>query len=187
MATVLRKTDPLAADMAAAVNNAVDYTLAQLRLAHADLVTAGATTPTMLVTVHNDTSESTITSADADGGADDSGLQGCIDLVNELTAVYKFHMADTFSHKVAGVALTSYAKVATQAAAITQANDIRTKYETHRASTTYHYVADSTNTISSSAAVTLSDLVTLVNELKAKINLHMADGPACKHIRLVSA
>lgn len=187
MATVIRKTDPAMVEFATALNDLKSFAMAQLRLAQADVATIAAdvdvgVTPTFVsLGAHNDKSESTITSADA------STLGTSLTLVNEVVAVYRFHMADTLAHKTTGVALTSYATATTLAEAIVLANDVKSKYNTHRASTTYHYVADSTNVIAAANASDQGTLNTLLNELKADINLHMASGPAGSSIRLVDA
>lgn len=187
MATQLRNTDPSFAVLVAAHNQLKDKTVAQLRLAQADIATIGAdtdvgVTPTMVaIGFHNDRSEVIVTSADA------TDLATSLTLTNELLGVYAFHMADTLAHKVAGVALASYAQVTVLADAITRANDIKAKYNTHRASTTYHYTADSTNTITSADATIQSELNTLLNELKLDINAHMASGSDLKSLRLVAA
>lgn len=187
MATQIRKYSPEAADLATAANDLKSFMMTQLRLAQADVATIAAdsdvgVTPTFVsLGSHNDRSEVTITSADA------SDLATSLTLVNEILAVYTFHMADTLAHKTTGVALASTTPATSLATAITRANDIKSKYNTHRASTTYHYVADSTNATSSPDATDQSSLNTLLNELKADINAHMASGPTAKSIRLVDA
>ncbi len=179
--------------IATAFNNMKDSMVARDRLASADIATIGADTevsvsPTMVsIGYHNDRSEATVTAEDPDDGEDDDGLAGALLLTNNLLGVYKFHMADTLAHKVAGVALASYVPATTLATAITRANDIKSKYGTHRASTTYHYVSDGVDTISASDATILSDLITLLIELKADFNSHMASGPAAASLRLVDA
>lgn len=130
---------------------------------------------------HLDQCEVTISAANA------SSLATSLTLVNQILFVYKFHMADTLAHKVTGVALASYASATDLTSAIARANDIKAKYNTHIASTTFHYNADSTNTISSADATDQSSLNTLLNELKTDINAHMASGPAGKSLRLVDA
>lgn len=182
MATPLRNTEPTMAAFASAVNQVKDSVVAQTRLVMADLASAtGAGTSAPSLGFHNDKSEVTIGSADA------TDLPTSLKLCNEILDVYQFHMADTLAHKVAGVALASYAHVALLADAITRANDIKAKYNTHRASTTYHYVADSTDSTTSADATDQGSLNTLLTELKADINAHMASGPAAKSVRLVDA
>lgn len=162
MATVLRNIDPLLAHVCTAHNSLKAQ------------IGAGSS-------FHLDASEKTITAANA------SDLATSLTLVNQILAVYQFHMADTLAHKVTGVALASYAEATTLATAITRANDIKAKYNVHRASTTYHYTADSTNVTAASDATDQSSLNTLLNELKTDINAHMASAPSAASLRLVDA
>jgi hypothetical protein len=62
------------------------------------------------------------------------------------------------------------------ATAITALNAIKGFYNTHRASTTYHYNADSTNTITSADATDQSSANTLANELKTDFTAHVTSG-----------
>lgn len=55
----------------------------------------------------------------------------------------------------------------------TLANEIKSDYNTHRASTTYHVAADSTNAVSSSDSTTLATVLTLANEIKTDYNAHL--------------
>lgn len=187
MATVVRNVDPMVSVIAAAANDIKDTMVAQLRLAQADIATIAAdadvaVSPTFAaIGFHNDRSEVTITAADA------SDLATSLTLCNQILSVYRFHMADTLAHKTTGVALASYTFVTTLAGAITAANDVKSKANTHRASTTFHYSADSTNNITSTNASDLSSLITLLNEIKGDLNAHMASGPAAKSIRVVDA
>lgn len=193
MATVLRKTDPLASDLVTAVNNLKAFCMAELRAVRADLVSIASdsvafATPALADPgAHNDVSERVNTTADPDDGAEDDGLADAIALTNELIGLYNFHLSDTLAHKTTGVALASSVFAVDLTTAMARANDIKSKYETHRASTTYHYTADSTNTISATNATTLAELITLLIELRDDINAHMASGPSAKSIRLVDA
>lgn len=119
--------------------------------------------------------------------ANSSNLATSLTLVNELLAVYAFHMADTLAHKVVGVALASYVPATSLATAITRANDLKAKYNTHIASTTYHYTTDAANAIAAADATDQTSLNTLLNEIKTDFTAHMASGPAAKSIRAVSA
>ncbi len=185
MARRITKADPTHVATAAAFEELKTFVVAQLRAGAADLVSIAAdsvafATPTLAdFGAHNDRSEKTITAADA------TTLATSLTLTNDILGVYEFHMADTLAHKVAGVALASYVLVSTLANAITRANDVKSKYNTHRASTTYHYTADGTNVIAAADATDQSSLNTLLNELKADINLHMASGVSAKSIRVV--
>lgn len=162
MATVVRNTEPMASVVCAALNDLKAQ------------VGAGAH-------FHMDASEVTVTAADA------VDLGTSLTLVNQLLDVYQFHMADLLAHKVAGVALASYVHATDLTSAKARANDIQAKYNTHIASTTYHYNADGTNASAAAAATTQGTLNTLLNELKACLNAHMANAPAAKSLRLVDA
>lgn len=187
MATKLRETSPEVLDVATAFNDLKDYVVAQLRTARADMVSiaadaAGFATPALLEPgFHNDRSEITVTAADA------SSLATSLTLCNQILGVYSFHMADTLSHKVTGVALASYVPASTLAQAITKANDVKSKYNTHRASTTYHYTADGTNVVTAADATIQSELNTLLNDIKVQLIAHVASGAVCKSLRAVSA
>lgn len=149
-----------------------------LRATVTDLRTKSATPGSYF---HLDKSERTIELDDADD------LDSALALVNQIMAVYSFHVRDTLAHKAKGVALASTVPAHNLTQAMARANDIKSKYGTHRASTTYHYAADSTNTISSPDATDLDTLLDLVNELKEEINDHMADGPEAKSLRVIPA
>lgn len=188
MATPIRNTDPSLAYLVDAVNDLKTYCMTQLRLARADIATIAVdsdigVTPTFLALgFHNDKSEVTVTADDPDGT-----LPIALALVNQILEVYKFHMADTCAHKTTGLALASYVHATTLATAITRANDVKAKFNTHRASTTYHYTADTTNDVTASDATDQSSLDTLLDDLKTQLNAHMASGPAAKSLRLVGA
>jgi len=56
----------------------------------------------------------------------------------------------------------------------TLANEIKSDYNTHAASTTYHVAAD-TNLVTSSDSTTLATVITLVNEIKVDFNAHLTE------------
>lgn len=162
MATVIRNTDK---------------TLSALVAAHNDLkaqVGAGSS-------YHLDASELSVSLASP------TDLPTALTFLRQMSTVYKFMIADTLAHKVAGVDLTTYAPPTDLASAIAMANDIKAKYNTHIASTTYHYTADVTNAVAAANATILSDLLTLLIAEKAALNAHMASAPASHSLRLVSA
>jgi hypothetical protein len=53
-------------------------------------------------------------------------------------------------------------------------NEIKADYNLHRASTTFHPVADSTNTVTAADATNAASLATLGNAVKAALNAHFA-------------
>ncbi len=196
MARVIRKTDPSITELGTMINDLKDFVVTRDRQVRADLVSIASdsvafATPALVdAGAHNDVSEVLVTSADADGGDDDDGLAGSLTLLNEILAWYAFHMADTLAHKVVGVALASYAKASSLATAVTRANDIKSKYNTHRAATTYHYTADSTNVVTATDAsgpTDLAGLILLLNDIKAQLNAHAISGVSAKSVRLVDA
>ena len=79
--------------------------------------------------------------------------------------------------------VVSGADVALPADLFTLANELRTDYEAHRASTTYHESADSTNTISAAAATTVATLIALATELRTDIDAHMDNAPVSAALR----
>ncbi len=75
------------------------------------------------------------------------------------------------------IALASAADIATYTSdVVALANELRTDYNAHRVSTTYHVAADATNVVSLAAAVTLTDAIALLNDIKAKYNAHRTQG-----------
>lgn len=162
MATVLRNTEPMASFIASAHNDLKAQ------------IGAGSH-------FHLDQSEQTVTAANA------TDLPTALALCNQILGVYKFHMADTLAHKVAGVALASYAPATDLTSLETRLNDIKAKFNTHIASTTYHYNADATNTIATADASDLATSEALANAIKSALNAHMGDGPTAKSLRLTDA
>ncbi len=198
MARVVRNTDPSLVEMTAMYNDLKSYVAASMRSVAADMVSiaadaSGFASPALADPgAHNDRSEFVLTKANS------TTALTSIAAVNEMLKWYKFHVADTLAHKVAGVALASYVPVTigdggTQAmidalaAAILRANDIKLKYNVHRQSTTYHYTADAANPITATDATDQTSLNTLLVELKADLNLHGASGVSAKSVRAVGA
>lgn len=131
---------------------------------------------------HLDASEMTITAADA------TDLPTSLTLVNQMRALSLFARADTLAHKAADTATITAPAATTLATAITLANELKADHNTHCGSTSWHYNADSSNTVATTdASTTQGQLDTLLNALKAAINLHMADAPAAHSLRLVDA
>lgn len=163
MATVLRKTHPLATFLANAVNS--------LKIQ----IGAGAL-------FHLDRTEKVPTSATA------TDLPTALLRCNDLIGVYRFHGADLLAHAaVEAAAMPAQGAAVDLATAITAANLIRTSHGTHIANTGAHANADATNTIAASAASDLSSLLTLLNEIHTDMAAHMLSGPSAPSIRLVSA
>ena len=163
MATVVRTTGPETAAWAAAHNDLKAQ------------IGAGSH-------FHMDACELTVSAANA------SSLATSLVLCNQLIAVMRFHFADLLALKVAdATSLPALNAAVDLTSAQTAANLMKASYNTHRASTTYHYNADATNVTSSADASDQSSLNTLLNELKTDVNAHIADGPAAKSIRVVAA
>jgi hypothetical protein len=115
-----------------------------------------------------------------------SDLATSLVLANEIKGVYEDHLKNDAMHKVR-TSITTLAKATTLATAITLANAIKADYNTHRASTTYHYNADATNVVTSADATDQGSLNTLLNEMKGDLNAHIASAPAGALARLVDA
>ncbi len=199
MARVVRRTEPQVSTLIDMHNDLKDYVVARAREIRADLVSIASddvafSTPALVDPgAHNDVSERLVTSADGDG---DTLL--AVTLVNDLTGLYKFHMADLLAHKDLGTDLDSYDMIGTGdggvdalatalAAAIAQANAIATAYTDHIADTDLHYTADGVNIVTESPATDLSTLDDVANELKAILNAHVVSGVSAKSNRLVTA
>lgn len=104
--------------------------------------------------------------------ANASDLATSIALANEIKRVLNLHYNDsTRAHKAADTAVAT-ADATDLATVQTLLNALKTSYETHRASTTYHYTADGTNTIAAANASDQGTANTLANELKTDINAH---------------
>jgi hypothetical protein len=58
---------------------------------------------------------------------------------------------------------------------VSLANELKTKYEAHRLSTTAHVIADGTNVVTSPDATDLATAITLLNELQIVENSHFGD------------
>ncbi len=199
MARVVRRTEPQISVLIDMHNDLKDYVVAQLRNLRADMVSIASddvaySTPALVDPgPHNDVSENLVTAADGD---DDVAL--AVALVNDLTGLYKFHMADLLAHKDLGDDLESYAMIGlgdgsgdalddALDAAILQANAISTAYALHIADTDLHYTADGTNIVTESAATDQGSLDDVINELKAILNAHVAAGVTAKSNRAVTA
>lgn len=55
------------------------------------------------------------------------------------------------------------------------ANDLKARYNLHRASTVAHIAADATNVVVTANATDLATAITLLNDVKAKLNLHVVN------------
>lgn len=169
MATVVRKTTPEVSLWATAVN------------AVKTQIGAGSA-------YHLDVSEVTVTAGNGDGT-----LATALTLVNQLAAVYTFHIADALAHKAADATdvLTVSYPVATLANAESLANNIKAKYNLHIASTSAHFNADITNGVTAADATDQGTLDTLITQIKAKLNAHFGTGGAptncAASIRVVGA
>lgn len=122
----------------------------------------------------NGPGSTTITAADGDGT-----LAKLLTLTRAIVSKARQHAASTVAHKVADTALSgtiTVDSVVSLATAYTALNAVYTWYNTHIASTTYHYNADATNAASSSSATTQGTADTRANDIKAKWNAHVTSG-----------
>lgn len=120
---------------------------------------------------HLDAYENPIASAN---GTD---LPTVLKLTNEMMGTYLFHISDLLAHQIAGTP-PALVKAVDLATGITLMNAIKADYNTHRASATINYNADSTNTLATADATDLASLLTLANAGKTAINAHMVSAPA---------
>lgn len=160
MATVFHDSFPAASQIAASVNaNAV--------------LGVGSS-------IHLSPSETTLTAADAA-----VTLATVLTLSRDIYYVYLFHLADTVAHKVADAPPALVVPV-DQTTANTFLNAVKADYNTHRASTTYHYTADSTNVVTAAAATNLATSIDLANDIKAQLIAHLAAGATTQALRLTN-
>ena len=160
MATVLTKTSPEVEPLALAHN--------QLKAQ----IGAGAF-------FHLDKCEASVTAPSA------TDLATSLVRLTQVIGLARFHFGDTLAHKVADVtALPAVSDPQALASAITAANALKAAYNTHIASTTYHYNADATNATASANASDQATLNTLVNELYTDLTAHVASGPSAPSLRV---
>lgn len=170
MATVIRNVDPALAGIVTAHNALVVQ------------IGAGAF-------FHMDKYEVSVISS-----ANSSSLATALTLCNELINFGRNHLADSVAaggcaHKVADT--TSWPAIGAAVdltSAQTAANLMKATWNTHIASTTYHYNADATNAIAAANASNQGTLDTLLNEMKVDMLAHTQSGAsAASSMRLVSA
>lgn len=122
----------------------------------------------------NSVTSFSITAADGDGT-----LAKLLTLTKQIVGKYIGHVANLEAHKAADTGLAGTVtpqSVTTLATAITALNAVKAAYNTHIASTTYHYNADATNGTTANDATNQATADTLANELKADFNAHIASG-----------
>lgn len=119
--------------------------------------------------------------------ANASDLATSLTLLIQIDAAFRTMIADDNAHKVKDTIVPANAQttIVDLASAQTAANDIKAKFNTHIASTTFHYTADATNTIAAANASDQTTLNTLLNAMKTAINAHIAGAPASNGIVLV--
>lgn len=118
--------------------------------------------------------------------ADATTLPTAITLAAAIRVVWLAHFADTMAHKVADDTVLAAAVPTDQSTLNTYLNEMKADLNVHVGSTTYHYTADSTNTVSATNASDLSSSLTLVNEIKADLNAHILGAAAGHAIDIVS-
>ena len=104
---------------------------------------------------------------------------------NDAKLILNVHLVDATAHKATDTAIAT-ADATDQATLNTLLNAIKTKLNAHGGSTTYHYTADGTNTVTSPDATDLASSVTLVNELYTDINAHIQFALTSPSIALVA-
>jgi hypothetical protein len=105
-------------------------------------------------------------------------------LCADIKRVYEKHLADDLAHKLADPAPALVAATDLPTAQ-TLLNAIKADYNTHRASTTYHYAADATNATTAADATNQASADTLANELKADLNAHLQAAPLAPSIKFI--
>lgn len=129
-------------------------------------------------------------SKDGDGatlavtGDDADDLDSLLLLVNEIIGIGKAHLSDTGAHKIAdATSWPAFGAAIDLTTAQTALNLMKTTWGTHLG-TTYHYTADSTNTIAAANATNQATSETLANELKDDITAHILLGLAGETVEL---
>ena len=134
---------------------------------------------------HLDASELTVTFSSL-SGSDADATTAALNAAYEIAWVFYKHRTSSLEH-VAAESATAPAKPATLAAAYTLINAVKAAYNTHIASTSYHFNADSSNEVSTTDASSLSTLQTLANAFKTKLNAHIVSAPSAPSLRLTNA
>lgn len=138
--------------------------------------------------IHFDRAEYAITAANA------SSLETSRTLTAAVLSAYMRHAADTLAHVAAddtNVPAETLAELldVIRDAALSDlqdvANDVKGFYNAHRSQSGVHATNDSGHAIAAADASDQSSLNTLLNELKADLNLHMADGLTTQSWRVV--
>jgi hypothetical protein len=114
-----------------------------------------------------------------------SDLPSVIVRANEAKAVLNAHIADEVAHERYGSAIAT-ADATDQATANTLLNAIKTAFNAHGASTSYHIVADATYVVTAANATNLASSIDLANELYTMINGHIQFAPTSPQVVLVA-
>jgi hypothetical protein len=140
--------------------------------------------------IHFDRAEYAITAANA------SSLETSRTLLGAVVTAYLTHAADALAHLAADATNVPAETLQELLAALptdtlggmqTLANEFKALYNAHRAEAGVHATNDAGHAIAAADATDQSSLNTLLNELKADLNLHMADGLATPSWRAVDA
>lgn len=142
---------------------------------HSHAVASGATGVTVgdASVVHLDKDERAVSAADA------SSLATSVTLCKALHVAYNDHRTDLLHHKAADTTNTiaaTLASIVDLATGITAANQIKAALNAHRSQAGVHVNNDAGSEITSPDATDQASLNTLLNELKADINLHFGRG-----------
>ena len=98
------------------------------------------------------------------------------DLTSGFTVLTNhIHLTDDTTNPVTSVNATD------QATVNTLLNEIKTDYNAHRVSTTFHDVADTTNVVAAADATDLATSITLANEIKTDYNAHRSQATVHPH------
>ena len=118
----------------------------------------------------------------------------CNALAIEIKGVFSFHIADTSAHLVidgVNVNFDGYAVGNPLTTSVTNsialANAIKDCYIRHMVQTSVHLNNDAVNTMAAPECTDLNSLKTLLADLKAKINAHIASAGLTQRYRLIPA
>lgn len=114
-------------------------------------------------------------------------LATSVALANNIRTVLNTHFPDLIAHDTVATALLATPVATDLATGITLGNAEKAAYNTHLTLSGAHYTNDSTNATAATNASDQSSLNTLLNEMKADINAHMASAPAGSIVNVVAA
>lgn len=107
--------------------------------------------------------------------ANGTNLATALVLIADLQAKLNSHFKDVAPHNTSTSAQITDAVATTTAAATTVANNLKSFFNTHAASTAVHYNAAAT--VATADATDQTTLDTLINAMKTAVNSHFSNAP----------